>query len=116
MQWLLSADGGKESGMEWYRELYTGKSVREKKERFIRETEAGTYEGSRYLITLAANPRNELEILPVRELHFAYLRKNCPLVVGIAGNRREALEVLETIAGDVYRATGDVKIRKFFLS
>ncbi len=102
--------------MEWYRDLYLGESVRDKKDQIMQDVEGKRYRGNMCLITLAVNPDNELEILPVRELRYDYHVRNCPLVVGIAGDRKEALKLIQKIAGDVYRSTGDVAIREFFLS
>ena len=99
--------------MEWYRNLYTGKNIQDKKEKIIREIEAQVYRGTTYLITLAANPANELELLSVHELRFNYIRRNCPLIVGLARGRKEALELLEQIVQEVYAATGDVKIKEY---
>ena len=100
--------------MNWYRHLYTGKTVEKKKKRLIRELERGTYRGSAYLLTLAVHPEKQMELLPVRQLRFDYLRENCLLVVGIAGNREEALELLETIVSDVYEVTGGIDLRGYF--
>ena len=38
------------------------------------------------------------------------------LVVGIAGSYDGALELVEKIAGDVYKETGDVDIRNYIMS
>ncbi len=100
--------------MNWYQNLYTGKTVEKKKERLIREIEQEKYRGNTYLITLAANPENQLEILSVHMLRFSYIRRNCPLIVGIASGRGEALRLLEKIVQEAYETTGEIKLREFF--
>lgn len=102
--------------MDWYGNLYTDRITVEKKERLIAEIEAGQYRGNTYLITLAANPANQLEIFSVQQLRFPYLRRNCPLIVGLASGRRAALRLTEEIVREVYQNTGDTKIRDYFLS
>lgn len=100
--------------MEWYRNLYTDRMTGRRKEKLIREIDAGQYHGNTYLLTLAANPENQLEILSVHQLRFPYIRRTCPMVVGMASCREEAYVLLEQIVKEVYTHTGDVKIREYF--
>lgn len=100
--------------MNWYRNLYTGKTAEKKKEKLIQEIENEIYRGNTYLITLAANPQNNLEIFSVHQLRFSYIRKNCPTILGLASGWDEVLEVFQKMADEVYLATGDVKIREYF--
>ncbi len=100
--------------MNWYGELYTDRTMEKKKKKTIREIEDGVYRGNTYLITLAANPENLLELFSVHELRFPYLRRNCPLIVGMACCRESALLLFERIVKDVYDRTGTVKIREYF--
>ena len=102
--------------MNWYQNLYSGKTAEKKKDRLIREIDGEKYRGNIYLITLAANPENQLEILSVHQLRFSYIRRNCPLILGIASGYEEALDVLKKMVEEVYEATGDVKIREYFES
>lgn len=102
--------------MEWYARLYTDSVTGPKKERFITEIEEQKYRGNLYLITLAANPKNQLELLSVHQLRFPYIRRNCPMVVGLASGRESALRLLERIVQEVLQNTGDVKLRDYFLS
>lgn len=100
--------------MNWYSELYTGKNAEKKAKRRIKEINNGIYRGNTYLITLAVNPADQLEILSVHQLRFSYIRRNCPMILGIASGKEEALEVFMEIVDQVYRETGDVKIRDYF--
>ncbi|MDO5346160.1 MAG: hypothetical protein Q4E91_10470 [Lachnospiraceae bacterium] len=101
--------------MDWYADLYTDRITGTVKERLIAEIEDQKYRGNTYLITLAANPENQLDIFSVQELRFPYLRRNCSLIVGLASCRESALLLTERIVQDVYESTKDVKIRDFFL-
>lgn len=114
MQGPLSTKYGRIFWMNWYRKLYFGKNAEKRKNRFVREIEAGTYRGNTWLITLAANPENQLELFSVQELRFSYIRRNCPLVLGIASGYEEALEVLLRIVQEVLEATGGADIRGYF--
>ncbi len=105
---------GRKRCMNWYSDLYTGKNAEKNAKRRIKEINKGIYRGNTYLITLAANPANQLEIFSVHQLRFSYIRRNCPMILGIASGREEALEVFLEIVGQVYRETGDVRIRDYF--
>lgn len=100
--------------MNWYQKLYTGKTAEKKKEKIIQEIDNEIYRGNTYLLTLAANPQNNLEIFSVHQLRFPYIRRNCPMILGIASGREEAVEVFQKIVDEVYSATGNVKLREYF--
>ena len=102
--------------MDWYENLYTDRITGKGKERLIAEIEKRQYRGNTYLITLAANPENQMELFSVHQLRFSYLRRNCPLIIGMASCRESALLLMEQIVQDVYESTNDVKIRDYFLS
>lgn len=44
------------------------------------------------------------------------VRRNCPMIVGLAVSREEAFELVEAIALETYRETGEVKIREWLLN
>ena len=100
--------------MNWYQNLYTGKTAEKKKEKIIQEMEQEIYKGNTYLITLAANPQNNLEIISIHQFRFPYIRRNCPMILGIASGRAEAMEVVQKIVDEVYSVTGNVKIREYY--
>ena len=101
--------------MDWYENLYTDRITSKKKERLVAEIDGQKFRGNTYLITLAANPENQLETFSVQQLSFPYLYRNCPLIVGLASCRESALLLIEQIVQDVYQSTNDVKIREYFL-
>lgn len=114
MQGPLSTNFGRIFWMNWYRNLYFGKNAEKKKDRFAREIDAQIYRGNTWLITLAANPANQLELFSVHQLRFPYIRRSCPMILGIASGYEEALEVFLRIVQDVLEATGGVDIRGYF--
>lgn len=102
--------------MDWYPRIYTGRAADKKKKKIMAQIERQHYVGRTFLVTLAANPENQLDILPVCELHFPYIRRNCPMIVGIALGREEALELVQAIVQEVYESTGGVDLRGYFES
>ena len=66
-----------------------------------------------YVVTLSDNPGNILEILSAAELMQASVRAICPPVVGLANGRDGAIRMVQEIVEEVYRETGDLKIREY---
>ena len=99
--------------MEWYSGLYLGDSLEGKKEKLIREITEGRYDNSLYLVTLAYNGRDLLDIRRVSSLVREGLRDELPMIVGLAKGRRESVKVVERIIQDCLAGTGDVDLRSF---
>lgn len=66
-----------------------------------------------HLITLASQPGNLLDIIPA----YVLLQKHYPTenlsVVGLAGSRKEALSLVQTIIENVYQATGSFDVAAY---
>lgn len=101
--------------MDWYSELYFGEMAEKKKEKLIRMVESGKTPVNTYLLTLPADEKNQLEILPVRDMRFWHEGRQCPMIVGLACGKQEAVLLVQRITEDVLRRTGGVKLREFFL-
>ncbi len=99
--------------MKWYDALYTGESCRDQKDAIIEEVSSGVYRRNLYLITLAANGRDLLDIRKAAALSREGLSSMLPMIVGIATGREEAGQVARAVIEDCYRQTKDVDVRKF---
>lgn len=102
------------TGMDWYRDIYLGNRASQRREELIREIEAGEAPANTYLVTLASGPHNQLEIVPARNVRMPAAHGELPMVVGIGCGRRETFELVRRITEDVYRETGDVRLREYF--
>ena len=54
--------------MDWYPRLYVDEKTGKETEKLVKRIEEETYDKKIYLVTLAANPVNLLEIIPVTDL------------------------------------------------
>ena len=86
--------------LKWIRNYYVGEDV-------------GKFVPGVYVVTLSDNPGNILEILSAAELMQASVRAICPPVVGLANGRDGAIRMVQEIVEEVYRETGDLKIREY---
>lgn len=100
--------------MVWYEDLYVGESILHKTKKIKWKILHNAGQPSVYVITLASNEKNLLDIIPFRELmQKGYPKKNL-FVVGLAKGYDEAIEVAASIVDEVYRRTGTFAVRAYF--
>ena len=100
--------------MNWYHSLYLGKTAKRDEAALIRAVEDKKPPLDVYLLTLPENPENQLEILPSLSFRFRYQEKDCPMIVGLARGRKEALELFQKIVEDVLSQTGKPDLGSYF--
>lgn len=99
--------------LNWYKNLYVGDNAKKKKKQLIRKINTGAGVLDVYLITLAVNPANQLEIFSANELMQKARRKSCPMIVGLCRGYEEALEMVQYFAQRAYESTGTGAVRKW---
>ncbi len=99
--------------MEWHKELYLGKSVRQRQRKVKWKIMHRAWQLRVYVITFASNEKNLLDIIPSWELMQKHYPKQGLYIIGLAGNYNEALELAGHIINDVYRATGGFDVRGY---
>ena len=97
--------------LKWYKELYIGKHAEKRINRIQNRIDRGKRLPRIWLISLAANGRDQLDIFDARNLYQPAFRARCPMIVGVAADYGEALELVIRMADDVYRSRGDGNIR-----
>lgn len=100
--------------IKWHERLYLDKSLQADAKEQMRRFDAGEGKRSLYLFTLAKNPAEQLDLYCGAMFRRAAAREKELTVVGMAGSREGALELLKEMALDVYRETGDCNLRTFF--
>ena len=101
--------------LTWYKNLYLGNTVRGQERKLIRRLEKGKPVPGVWLVTIASNEENNLDLIPSELLLQKALRVQCPMIVGIGFTRLEALLILVQIVQEVYRETKDMNIRAWLL-
>ena len=101
--------------MIWYDDLFVGKSISpRKKKRIIRKVNRRSIFSSAYLLTLAANPGDLIDIIHTRVVRQRYYPTKDLVVIGLAGNYEEALLLAGEIVSGIYAVQGDFDLRGFF--
>lgn len=99
--------------LNWYKGLYVGNNAKKKKKKLIRRINQGIGVIDVYLITLASNSRDQLDIFSANELLQKPRRRNCPVIIGLACGYWEALELVEELVRRTYMETGTGEVRKW---
>lgn len=100
--------------INWYQNLYFGKTAEKKKETIVKQIDAGENPMFTYLITLAQTPVNQMEIVTLSFYRSHAKKTGSPLILGVARGWHEAQEVVRMIVEDVYRKTGNAQVRQYF--
>lgn len=102
--------------VEWQKDLYldgiTKHMVHKIKDRAERERVQYPF----FIVSLASNENNLLDIMHINELLFPYYRKRITRVLGVAGSRQQAKIMAAAIISKVYQDTGTCDVRQFFQS
>ena len=100
--------------MKWYKKLYAGESIAHKTGRVKWKIIHNAGQLHVYVITLASNEKNLLELIPSWEFMQKYYPKKHKMIIGLAGDYEEALLLVEQIIGEIYEKTGGFDVRSFF--
>ena len=94
--------------MKWYKNLYIGDKAKKAKYKVFGLIRKNRFTIDTYLITIADNPDNILDIYSANVLkqpHFKKKNRNEIYVVGLAKGREEALYLVRDIIDEVYSNT-----------
>ena len=99
--------------LKWYKDLYIGEDALKDKEQIIWNVDHGTGMFNTYHVTLATNEKNLLEIISTNVLLQKYIRKSCPIIIGIGKGYDEAVGIVVKIIDEMYHETGSFKIKEY---
>ena len=93
--------------------LYVGQEIAPKVEKIRSDLIHGFETENAYLITFASGEHDQLNIIHTLFLRKKYTVTHLPVIVGIAGSRREAFQLVKQMLSDALRATGRPDIRRY---
>lgn len=96
--------------MKWYENLYAGESIQDRLEKVKWKIRHNAGQTDIYVIAIASNPKNLLDIIPSRELLQKGYPKKDLYIIGLAHGIDEAHEVVKQIIDEVYQTTGGFDI------
>ena len=83
--------------MDWYSKLYVSDDLTEKKDKIIDKIERAAGTPGIYLITVASNEKNLLDIFTADQLLWPVMHKLCPVIIGIARSYEDAVDMAASI-------------------
>lgn len=101
--------------MIWYKDLYVGYNLLERKREVIRKVKKGKAQFNVYVITLSQNDHDLLEIYPSNVLIQKYYKNSDLVVVGIAYGKEEAMDMLKLLFDDCMADTGGVQVKEYIV-
>lgn len=99
--------------LEWYKKLYIGDNAKKKARTTIKKLKQGKLVLSAYVITLASNEKNLLDLFPAAQLKQKVSRNLCPMIVGLADDYEEALQLVQQIIEETYQRQGNTDVRAY---
>lgn len=100
--------------IRWADKLYLGESIESRKKKVMKSVENGKLTFAVFCITYASNPDNLLDIINANELSFPYYQKREMYIIGLAGSKSEARELVRGMIEEIYRETGGFLVREYF--
>lgn len=99
--------------MDWYSRLYVSDDLKEKKEKLIDKIEHGCGTPGIYLITIASNERNLLDILSADQLLWPVMHRICPVIVGMAHSYDDAVQIAASLILEAYESTDEFHVETY---
>ena len=99
--------------LKWYKNLYLDEDLKKREKGIRHKLNEGKVDLGHYLVTLAWNKEDHLDVISTNFLSQKALYDRLPMVVGLAASRKRALEMVVRICDDCLKETGGTEIRAF---
>lgn len=99
--------------LKWYKKLYIGTNMKGEHKKYIKKIKKKQFTFDIYLLTLAFNEVDQIDIFSANLLLQRPLRRRCPLIIGIARGYEDALLLFTELANDVYQETGRLELKTY---
>ena len=99
--------------LEWYKKLYIGENAQKDAVKAMRRLNHGKLQRNMFLVTYPTNPENLFDIIGTEQLWQKTVHRRCPLVIGLAGSKDEAVQIVQQIVEDTYKKQLDVDVRRY---
>jgi len=101
--------------MNWYSKLYMSDPVRSRAGQLVKEMEEGKFPSGIWVLSIPVGDRDQLDIRKASSLAYHGLWEAVPMIVGLAGSRNEAVELVELITRDCLAVRGDAQLRAYLM-
>lgn len=103
--------------MRFYEQCFFSENLNDSKENLIDKMNQGKTFYHTYMIVIPLNTKDsQLEIYHTEMRKQFYFHEEDYIVIGLTLGNQEALSFLEEITWNIYKETGDVKIKEYYLN
>ncbi len=99
--------------MQFMGSLYVGESIASAEYKIVEKVHKGKVVSGLYLITFSSHPDNMLDLMLEKEALQACYSNMGLKVVGIAGDKKEAIKLVQKIIEESIQETGSADVRGF---
>ncbi len=99
--------------MRFIDRLYFGERAKRKSAKLVKKIRKGSRMTGAYVVCLPENRSEPMEFYSARLLLQDYYKTHEPVILGIAADEDEAIEVVNSIIKDCIEKTGSVDVRSF---
>lgn len=99
--------------VRWYKDLFLDGITKHTVGRIKKDIEKEKLQYPIFLVALASNEKNLLDVMNVNELLFPYYHKRTTYILGLASSRQQAKIMAAAIVSKVYQENGDCDIRSY---
>lgn len=99
--------------MQFMGTLYVGESISTKEYEIVRKVHNRKLVSNLYLITFSTNADNMLDLVPQKDVVQECYPTSELKIVGIAGDKKEAIGLVQKIITESMQETGSVDVRNF---
>ena len=99
--------------MKFIENLYLGEIAREKEKKIRKKLKKGSLLTGAYVLCLPEDSSEPVEFYYAGLLKQEYFKRHEPLIIGIAANEDEAVEVVSDMVKDCLLKTGSLNLRKY---
>lgn len=111
----VSGEAKSITNMIWYEDLFLGATVSERKKKsVIRKVNKGSLLVNAFVLTLPSNNENKIDIIDCKELCQKAYPKEGMVIIGIANDKEEAMELSGEILTSLYAACGNFDLGPHF--
>lgn len=102
--------------LTYHPKLYLGNGISGKKlDKIKKKLHTRPFLVNVSLITIASNPKEQLDILDARQIAQPYYKDLALYVVGIASDHEEAIALVEQIVKECLKERGDCALKEYLL-
>lgn len=99
--------------VRWYKDLFLDGITKHTAGQIQKGIEKERIQYPIFLVALASNEKNLLDVMNVNELLFPYYKKRTTFILGLASSRQQAKIMAAAIVSKVYQDTGNCDVRAY---